>query len=351
MKQDFPLLPLFENFINDTAKGRRLKPNGQKIKPQSVNNYRYTCKLLQEFSTVKKIELRIKPVNKLTQRQLQAEKNYWKKFYRQFADWIYRDKNCYDNYAGSIFKIIRSFFAYLNKEKLIPTGPFYKQFHIKSQEINILTLLPEQLQFLINNKSFEQSLARPIRTTHHIFVFGCTVALRFSDLFNIRFRDVEMVNGHYYLSVRSVKTETPTRVKLPAYAVEIINKYRKGKTASAKIFPSISLNQFNKNLRVLAEAAGWTQETGKLRSRNGELKEVYKGQTKKAYRFCDLVSSHIMRRTAVTTMLILGMPENVVRKISGHAAGSKAFYRYVNFAQSYLDEEIDKVHEKLAKAG
>jgi intergrase/recombinase len=58
-----------------------------------------------------------------------------------------------------------------------------------------------------------------------------------------------------------------------------------------------------------------------------------------------------MRRTAVTTMLILGMPENVVRKISGHAVGSKAFYRYVNFAQGYMDEEIDKVHEKLGRVG
>jgi hypothetical protein len=41
----------------------------------------------------------------------------------------------------------------------------------------------------------------------------------------------------------------------------------------------------------------------------------------------------------------------VVRKISGHAVGSKAFYRYVNFAQGYLDEEIDKVHEKLGRVG
>jgi len=55
-----------------------------------------------------------------------------------------------------------------------------------------------------------------------------------------------------------------------------------------------------------------------------------------------------MRRTAITTMLILGMPEHVVRKISGHAADGKAFYRYVNFVQSYLDTEIDKVHSWMA---
>jgi hypothetical protein len=47
--------------------------------------------------------------------------------------------------------------------------------------------------------------------------------------------------------------------------------------------------------------------------------------------------SHIMRRTAITTMLMLGMPEYLVRKISGHSANSKAFYRYVNFGQSYIE--------------
>lgn len=64
-------------------------------------------------------------------------------------------------------------------------------------------------------------------------------------------------------------------------------------------------------------------------------------------RFCDKMSSHMMRRTAITTLLILGMPEHLVRKISGHTQGSTAFHRYVHHAQAYMDKEIDKVHSKL----
>jgi hypothetical protein len=52
-------------------------------------------------------------------------------------------------------------------------------------------------------------------------------------------------------------------------------------------------------------------------------------------------------KDAVSTMLMLGMPESAVRKISGHAANSSAFYRYVNYVQAYLDQGIDKVHAKL----
>jgi hypothetical protein len=54
-----------------------------------------------------------------------------------------------------------------------------------------------------------------------------------------------------------------------------------------------------------------------------------------------------MRRTAITTMLRLGMNEQAVRRISGHAAGSKEFYRYVAYSQTFLDTETDRIFDRL----
>jgi len=54
-----------------------------------------------------------------------------------------------------------------------------------------------------------------------------------------------------------------------------------------------------------------------------------------------------MRRTAITTLLLLGVNENAVRKISGHAAGSKEFYRYVILVQDYLNAQVKNAHLKL----
>jgi len=96
------------------------------------------------------------------------------------------------------------------------------------------------------------------------------------------------------------------------------------------------------------EHAGWTETFVKIRQRRGLLVPVYKDPDKKIhYRFCDHVASHLMRRTAITNMLYLGMREEIVRKISGHAPGSKEFYRYIAFAQSYLDNEVEMMHKKL----
>ena len=78
-----------------------------------------------------------------------------------------------------------------------------------------------------------------------------------------------------------------------------------------------------------------------------KIQNLKKVTADKQDRFCDKMSSHMMRRTAITTLLILGMPEHLVRKISGHSHTSSSFNRYVHYAQAYIDREIDKVHRVL----
>lgn len=57
-----------------------------------------------------------------------------------------------------------------------------------------------------------------------------------------------------------------------------------------------------------------------------------------------------MRRTAITTLLSLGVPELLVRKVSGHAPHSKEFFKYVAVSQNYLDNETQKAYLHLGKA-
>jgi hypothetical protein len=54
-----------------------------------------------------------------------------------------------------------------------------------------------------------------------------------------------------------------------------------------------------------------------------------------------------MRRTAITTLLLMGVEENMVRTISGHSAGSKEFYKYVAVVQNYLNQQVMNAYDKL----
>lgn len=254
----------------------------------------------------------------------------------------------YDNYVGNNMKILRAFFNYLNNEQGLRVGSFHKNFYVRNEEIPIVVLSPEQLNFLIYDKSFEESLSNRLQRTKDIFVFGCTVALRVSDLLSLSGSNLEITEGKYYLNVISKKTQTPTRIKLPDYAIEIIQKYHRSRHKN--LLPVISNFNLNKNLKLLAETAGWTTQVAKTRGRRGISISLDKtSKIDKGFRFCDLITSHTMRRTAITTMLSLGMTEFMVRKISGHAANSKEFFRYVALAQSYIDKETEALFRRLSE--
>jgi hypothetical protein len=45
---------------------------------------------------------------------------------------------------------------------------------------------------------------------------------------------------------------------------------------------------------------------------------------------------------------MMGVEEEVVRRISGHAPGSKEFYRYIALAQSYIDSQVRRAHQRLS---
>ena len=344
MKRTSSLVPLFKQFIKDTETGKRLKKNGERIKPQSIVNYRYVLQNLIKFSQDCKFELRICDASKLDKRELLSEKNYWKKFYHKFTDYLYK-QGCYDNYVGANIKTIRVFFNYLKNDKDFNTGNFQRLFYVRKEEVDIFVLSPEQLKFLIHDKEFELSLIPSLRKIKDIFVFGCTTGLRYSDIFLLTNKNFEQAGDDWYLKVKSKKTKTFTNIKLPGYAIDIYKKYTPT-GAKATVFPKISLFNFNKSLKQIGELAGFTTPVEVSREKQGKSKKI-PGNANAPARFCDKMSSHMMRRTAITTLLVLGMPEHLVRKISGHSTASNSFNRYVHYAQAYMDNEIEKVYGKL----
>ncbi|UPT68673.1 MAG: tyrosine-type recombinase/integrase [Sphingobacteriales bacterium JAD_PAG50586_3] len=249
---------------------------------------------------------------------------------------------CWDDYRPH-----QSFFTYIEREHNIPVSPYYKNFKIERPQPAILVLSPERFNYLIYNSEFEESLTPGEQRIKDIFILGCVTALRFSDLIKLSKSNILTINGECYVSNVSQKTSTTTKVKLPTFAHAIVKKHIGRRQ---QLFTTISLFNFNKTLKNIGEKAGWTEPIFKTRKRKGQEVVLYKNNAKREhYRFCDLMSSHIMRRTAITTMLTLGVDETVARKISGHAPGSAEFHRYVKFSQDFLNHQTNDYFSKLAQ--
>ncbi len=326
-----------------SSTGRRLSASGKRLTTGTIDQYKCVYKLLEEYEGITTIPLRIKLIHRSSLRELQKEKLYWQRFFRNFTEYLYR-KKYYDHYVTLVYKTIKTFFNYLIIEKCLPVGLYHKQFRLPSEKLSPVVLEPEKLKYLILDRLFHDSLSKPLQRAKDIFVFGCTVGLRFGDLMALRKQDIQYTPSGNFITVSTQKTATDVKIPLPSYLQDVINKY---KTKAGKyILPRLSNTNMNLAVKKLIEKAGWTYNLPKVRRRQGKAVEL-KNDKGDCFRFCDHMTTHTMRRTAITTLLMMGVPETMVRTISGHAAGSREFYKYVAVVQNYLDEKVSLAYEKL----
>lgn len=340
------IMNLLDDLIIDSYSGRRTKRNGSRISEKSIKKYEFLKKILLEYSIKSKTEFKIFIVNNLTQLEKENANVYYKEFYSGFTNFLYDEKKYFDNFVGVNIKCLRTFFNYLELDRTISVGNYHKTFFVPKEDIPIIALSTQQLSYIINDSQFNLLLKeKNLSSVRDLFVFGCVVALRISDLLQLTSKNLFYQDKKYYLKVKSQKTKVHTSIKLPDFAVDIIKKQD---PIQNTLFPPISLWWFNNGIKSMAKLIPNDFQLIKTRERRGKSIIIYKDEkTKTHYKLSDHLSSHTMRRTAITYMLSLGMPEHIVRKVSGHANNSPEFYRYVHTAQNIIDVETDKIFKKL----
>lgn len=109
----------------------------------------------------------------------------------------------------------------------------------------------------------------------------------------------------------------------------------------------MAVGTLNKQIKILGKLYGWDGFLPKYKSRQGQIVEI-KHLNGESWKFYEHLTCHTMRRTAITSLLMLGVDEHVVRKLSGHSPGSKEFYKYVAISQTYMNRQVKTAFERLA---
>ncbi len=238
--------------------------------------------------------------------------------------------------------VVELFLGYAERELGLPIGSFYRGLRVPILLADPIVLLPEQLAFLIHDQSFHQQLPRHLQQSKDLFVFGCSTALRVGDLMRLTAANLVKQGQGVMLRCPTQKTGSMVHIPLPPYCLDILGRQRKGRY----LFRRLCNTNFNLHLKAIGRLAGWCSPMPKYRSVRGRLQEI-KTPAGSTWTFYQHLSAHTMRRTAISTLLMMGVPEPVVRRISGHAPGSKEFYRYVVLAQNYMDGQVRQAFDKL----
>lgn len=344
MQQQISFLQHFETFIHESSNGKRRTASGRRITAGTIEQYETVKNYLLQFNETQTIPLRIQLLYSNSRKLFLREKNYWKKRKLELEEFLRKTYNCYDVFIASVFKVLKTFFNYLKKEKGLPVGEFHTLFRLPNYSYQPVLVDTTQLQRLITDASFRDALPAHLKTSLDTFIFGSVAGLRYNDLMRVKKTQLYEIDGALFLHVSTQKTGTPVIIPLPGFAVTIVNRYKR--KYGQYLFRKLSNTNFNLHIKTIMEKAGYTMPLPKFRYRKGVLTEL-KTKQGKSFRFCDHMSAHTMRRTAITSLLMLGVPEQVVRKISGHAAGSKEFFKYVSIAQDYTNKHLVKAYDKL----
>lgn len=154
---------------------------------------------------------------------------------------------------------------------------------------------------------FSERYCKNLETARDIFIVGCYTGQRISDYRRINKDMIVDINGKKFISLIQQKTKKKVIIPLDKKVKRILDKYNGS-------LPKISEFTFNKDIRLIAEVLGWTENP---------LFDKAKADGNKEERFCDLITSHTARRTFATNAYSYGVPLASIMAVTGHSTEEK----------------------------
>jgi len=155
-----------------------------------------------------------------------------------------------------------------------------KQNDVFLEEFEVLKI--KDLKFTVDER-------KKYAVSRDMFLFSCYTGLRYSDCNNLRVADIDFRNG--ILKIEMVKTNEEITLPINSQTKGLLCRYLINKKKDEKVFPEITNQVLNRNLKKIAEMA----EIGKR------------------------VTHHVGRHTFASNLINKkGVPIPIVSKLLGH---------------------------------
>lgn len=307
-----------------------LFPKGENKKPTLFEFFEI---YIQEYANLQK-ESSLK-VKRTTLNHLKAYAKARKKrvdfetinldFYYDFTNYLMNDCGYFNNTVG---KYIRTLKAVLNdaaEKDLHKNFAFKKKgFKTLNDEADNIYLTETEIDQIYNTYLVSQPKLDRVRD---MFVIGCWVGLRYSDMAELRSGHFIEEEGNKYIKIRTQKMYDDVYIPLHPMVETILRKY------DGQLPRVLSNQKANEYLKDIAKLAQLNSSVIINRKRGNE-------RVSECFEKWQLVSTHAQRRSFATNLYLQGVPTITIRAITGHRT-EKAFLSYI---------KVDsKQHAKLLK--
>lgn len=245
------------------------------------------------------------------------------RFEDEFRDYCFNVKFTLNNYYAKIVKTLKAFMNWAYKRGYHQSLKF-KELKSREDDIEVIYLTIEEIGKLYYYPFKNESLAR----ARDFFCFLCLTGQRHSDIYSLQRANLQGDILHF-TTVKNKKIDH--KVYLNEEALKLVEKY---KDTMYFPIPRIHSNKLNKKIQKCCEIIGMTEEIVLTR---------YCGSRRidETFRKCDVITSHVGRKSFVTNGLDLGIDRAYLQMMTGHT-DYKSFDKYVGRVDRKLKQEMQK---------
>jgi site-specific recombinase XerD len=215
-------------------------------------------------------------------------------FINDFEFWLKSVQKCNHNSSMKYLANLKKIVLHCVRAKWLPGDPF-ENFKMTNHEVVKEVLAADDLDLIKEKKFISERLSQ----VRDIFLFSCYTGLAYADISNLRKQDIKKgVDGLLWIFIYRQKTDTPSRIPLLPFALDLLTKYENHPKCcnTGKAFPILSNQKMNEYIKEIGNLCGIKKK----------------------------LSCHIARHTFATTITLSnGVPMETVADMLGTKASNR----------------------------
>lgn len=338
IEESYDILTLCGNYLYECKTGKIARKDGSLKKPSTIRTYNYVINTLANYvainGNIDVLEYNLSHIQDVQKKKAMAEK--WESYFKGLDAYMVKNGHL-KNSRAIVLHVLNSILKhYANKLYImIPEVP-----KINFAEKPIVVLEPEFVMKFLNDPLYDK-LEGNMRFVWEVAATILVTTMRISDVYTLKWEHMTDRKDGLFLNKMNIKTGNNTSMILPT---KLANVYRENMAKHGQIFTPVKAQESI----VYSELPKLFAMYPELQHNHSTYQMSPDGSkhlvTQPLYEW---VKPHMLRKTAITAMLVMGIDEQHVKFASGHVHTSKSFEKYRAFIDRNFNNQLNNYYGKM----
>jgi len=333
----YDLVDMLKRYVQMAVRGEIKAKGNRGYSEKTLMLYASALKRLATFSEIAGsldlMEMAINPRDEASRKREITDK--WNNYFRGFDDYMI-DEGMFMStrtvYLHNIAIMVNYWkdHLYLQLPKIIS---------YKADPNPVVVLEPTFVKHFLTEEKTYNSLDDSMRYAWEISATILITTMRIKDAMNMSVNDLHITKDAMFLSKMNGKTREYTNVPIPKFLEKI---YRENLTRYGRIFTQKNAYYSNlyRDIKTVFSLYPEMQQIATVKKFG-----VYGEETTEVAEMYKHIHPHMLRKTAITTMIFHKVSERHIKFCSGHSDRSMSFERYVAFVEKHFNSEVKNYYK------